>query len=203
MTGALRRAALAALVAVGLLLGAGDTLVRATLPALRALVPWWAPEFKVLALDVGRAGADRSLRIEVTLAHSVVLGGRVVVPDERGRAEAATPALQGLLAPLVALWAAASWGQLPWRRRGLALLLVLPGAVLLAVVLPALALAASLWAVMVQALAPQDFSFLLALQRAAAAGGGLALALVLGLAAAGLARAGMVRWRHGAVNTAS
>ena len=176
---------------LALLLSAGHAVVQATLPAVRWGVAQLAPELGVKALEIDQERADQVLRLTVTLEHHVVLGERVLAPDPRGLANASTPRLQGLLGPLLALWVLLSLLPVPaalglcWRRRVLALLLVLPLAALLAVADPALVLAGSVWQLLVDAAAPDSFSPLAGASRLMLGGGRFAL----GLAAAALALA--------------
>ncbi|EHR69821.1 hypothetical protein BurJ1DRAFT_0945 [Burkholderiales bacterium JOSHI_001] len=176
---------------LALLLSVGDTLVQATLPAVHWGVALLAPELGLKSLVSDQERADQVLRLTVTLEHHVVLGGQVLAPDPRGLANASTPRLQGLLGPLLALWVLMSLLPVPgalgldWRRRMLALALVLPLAALLAVADPALVLAGSVWQLLVDAAAPDSFSPLASTSRLMRGGGRFAL----GLAAAALALA--------------
>jgi hypothetical protein len=176
---------------LALLLSGGDALVQVTLPAVHWSVAQLAPELGVKALVMGQEGADQVLRLSVALEHHVVLGGQVLSPDPRGLAQATTPRLQGLLGPLLALWVVLTLLPvrgalgLSFRRRVLALALVLPLAALLAVVDPALVLAGTVWQLLVDAAAPESFSPLVSASQLLLGGGRFAL----GLAAAALALA--------------
>jgi hypothetical protein len=179
---------------LALLLSRGDAVVQATLPAVRWGVVQLVPELGVKALAPDQEGADQVLRLSVTLEHHVVLGGRVLSPDPRGLANASTPRLQGLLGPLLALWVVLTLLPvrgalgLSFRRRLLALVLVLLPAALLAVADPALVLAGSVWRLLVDAAAPGSFSTLLSVTQLLQGGGRFALGL--GAAALALALAG-------------
>jgi hypothetical protein len=177
------RVLLAGVLVSAALWGLGNTLARATLPAIRQAVPWVVPEFLVLDLAPDRERADRVLRLTVTLKHHVVLGGRVVAPDARGRANGSAPLLQGLLGPALAWWVVLAAPLASWRRRLLALGLAAAPALALAVLDPALALGAAVWQLLVDALAPGSFSPLLALAGLLNSGGRLALGLAAGLLA--------------------
>lgn len=169
------------LIAFGVLQGA--RLVEGCLPAYRAAIRHLADEFRVVRLALDREGADRVVRAEVALRPVVVIRGKPLTPDRRSRANASTLALNGLLAPMLALLTAMAW---PARRaieypaRVLAMLPAL--AILLLLDTPAV-LAAELWAIVLDRVAPGAFSPLVLWKDFLQSGGRQALGVAVGLLA--------------------
>jgi hypothetical protein len=205
------RAALAGTLLMGLLIAAGHELVAAALPLLRASFEWVGSDFRVLsfALDSGAgigtststgtptSGAgERMLRAVVTLRHHVVLDGRVLAPDPRGVAEASTLALQGLHGPFVALCIGAAWPVLRgWPEAALRAGLLLPAAALLALLDAPVVLAASIWELIVNHMAPGSGSPLLLARDLLRSGGRLGAGVLIGVAAVLLAQRVVTRAR--------
>jgi hypothetical protein len=137
----LKQAALRALV-LGALLSTlvhrvGDGALQALLPALATAMAWTEPAFAIQHVDLVQTPAGTRLRTQVMLAHTVVVGTRVVVPHPLGQAFAWVPAwtawqLPLLLTVLVAAWPARRVAEWPWRACALLLL----GPALLLVDLP-------------------------------------------------------------------
>ena len=175
----LARAAAAGAALCLALVGVGEPMVRAALPAVPRAMAALAPEFQVLTLQLVRHQGDRVVQMEVGLAQAVALGGRVLQPSPLGRANASTLALPPLHAPLLAAWALLVAGSGGWRPRARALLLWCPLAALLVVGDLALTLSASLWGLLLDGMAPGTSSPLLAAQALWAGGGRWVAALGL------------------------
>jgi hypothetical protein len=188
---------LRALAAAGILITLaaiyGTSLVEALLPAYRTAFEWLAGDFRLLALAIDHEGADRVMRATVVWKHIVVLGGHVIYPDPRGTANASTLIAHTFQGPLVALIAAAAWPATDKREWLPRLALLLPMLCLLMLCdLPGV-LAAELWQIATDALAPGSFSPLLIWKNFVHGGGRYAL----GLAAAAVAVQGGRRWIAG------
>lgn len=175
------------LVAAGILIPLvalyGTSLVEALLPAYRTAFEWLAGDFRLQALAIDYEGADRVMRATVVWKHIVVLGGHVIVPDPRGTATASTLVAHTFQGPLVALIAATAWpaaGRREWLPR-LALLVPML-CVLMLCDLPGV-LAAELWQMATDALAPDSFSPLLIWKNFVHGGGRYALGLAVAAAA--------------------
>lgn len=176
----LLRLALAAAVLLPLGVGFGAAFVDACLPAYRLVFGQVADEFRIQSLGLDREGADRVLRVRVTLRPVLVIGGKVIHPDPRGSANASTLmayALQGpMLAMLVALaWPARRWVEALWR-----LLLLAPLVALLVLSDLPCVLAAELWEIVTGHLSPDALSPLVIWKNFLQGGGRLALGLVAG-----------------------
>lgn len=175
--------ALRLLLASALLLAAahwfGRALVEALVPALGAALRWLAGDFRLLGLALVQEGPDTALEARAMLEHTLVLGGRAIVPNGR-TGFAVTTTLGTVLQPmLAALVLAMAWPAraLEWLVR-----LVLTALLLVPVVLadaPAY-LAASLWQMQVRAFEPERVSPLLWWMDFLVNGGRLALGLVAG-----------------------
>jgi hypothetical protein len=173
---------------LGLLLGAvvmfaGDALLRALLPALAVALVWVEPGFAIQHLDLVQTPAGSRVRTQVMLAHSLVVGQRVVMPHPLGQAFAWVPAwsawqLPLLLTTALAAWPARRWVEWPWRLLG-GLAVGLP---LLLADLP-VTIAAEFWRPLMAAHDPQGWQAHVAWAEFLRGGGRVWLAL---LAAAGV-----------------
>lgn len=186
LTRAALRAALAAAVLGALVAGLGDTMLAALLPALRAAVAWAEPAFAVQHLDLSTGPAGGRIRTQVMLAHSLVVGGRVVMPHPLGQAFAWVPAavawqLPLLCAVVVAAWPARRWQE--WPLRLLGLLLCMP--LLMLVDLP-VAIVAEFWRPLMAAHDPQGWQIHIAWAAFMHGGGRVWLALLGGSVLVGL-----------------
>ena len=180
-------------VAVALLLAAvaatgGELAVRALLPALGAALAWVEPGFAVQHLDLVPGPAGSRVRTQVMLAHSLVVGGRVVMPHPLGQAFAWVPASQAWQLPLqfatvIAAWPAQRWPEWAWRLLGL--LIGLP--LLMLLDLP-VTIVAEFWRPLMAAHDPQGWQIHVAWAAFLHGGGRVWLALLAGSAVVGLAK---------------
>lgn len=160
------------------------------LPAIGAEINWLDDTYKIEKLLIDHEGADRVVRVWVSLAHCIVLNGRAFCGDPRGLANAST-LVGNLTLPLTLLISfAMAW---PVRRdhhsRGYrdyllrALALAPLSAILLAVDVP-MVLWSSLWSLHHDAFAPDQFSPLIFWTEFLQGGGRLALSAAAGLVTA-------------------
>jgi hypothetical protein len=207
--------------AIALLLAAavslGPAALRASAAPWGAVIECLAPDLRVMALGPARIDGAEVVQAEVTLARTVYLGGRMQAPNPAGRAQAQVPASQPLQGPLLALALALGWplarpmagsvaasvsASVSPSRAGrivepaVRAAAALPLAALLWCVDTPLALAASLWRLVLQAMAPGQGSPLVAAADLMTDGGRLALGAAAGLAAVAVGRWADAR-RHG------
>lgn len=160
----------------------GREATEALLPAIGHALAWLDNHYRILALAVDSQGADTVIRLRVTLARPLVVGGRVILSDARGWAEVTTP-VGHLLQPLLILagillaWPARRRREWPAR-----LLLAAPVAALLVLLNTPFTLWAHLWDLHAHRYEPGRFSPLLAWVRLLDGGGRLLLGM-LGAAA--------------------
>jgi len=134
--------------------------MRAAVPTMASVLAFIAPDFKVKHMPLARMQGEQRVTVEVNLALTTIVGERALVPDPRGSASAFTLAGHGLLVPLVAALGVVGW---PYGRFGE---LLARGALLLPllaawIVLDApLMLAASIWQLLLDSVAPGTSSFL-------------------------------------------
>jgi len=166
---------------------AGEALLDPLVPVWRAVFEALAGEFRVLDLGMDGDGASRMLRVRVTLREIVLVGQRVLYPDPRGVASAATTVHHALHIP-----AAAVLVGLAWPGRGMASLVLratvalLLAAPLVLLDLP-LVLAGHLRQILVDHLAPGTSSPLTAGQAFLTHGGRWLAGTLAGIAAARIA----------------
>jgi len=185
----LTRAAVTGCALMVLLLAAAQHIVVVLLPLMQRVLEHLLSDFHVVRFGFDREGVDPVLRVVVKVAHYAVVGDRLITPDGGGLANASTLSLQGFHGLFVALWVAMAWpapDPLATRLRRL-MWLALPRALLLLLDAPII-LAASLWQIVLDALAPGSFSPLLLARDLLQGGGRLAAGAALGAAAVSLTR---------------
>jgi hypothetical protein len=187
---AARALAIALLVAVAIAIA--PSALRASGVAWATVLEGLAPDFRVISLGPLRAGGTAVVQAEVTLARTLHLGGRVQAPHPQGRAWAQVPASQPLQGPVLALAVALAWplghGQRRVAELAVRAAVALPLAGLLWLVDTPLALAASLWRLVLGFMAAGSGSPLVAAADLMTDGGRLALGTTVGLVAVGLGR---------------
>ncbi len=160
----------------------GREATEALLPLVGRTLVWLDDHYRILALAVDSQGADTVIRLRVTLARPLLVGGRVILTDARGWAEVTTP-VGHLLQPLLILsgillaWPARRLREWPAR-----LLLAAPVAALLVLLNTPFTLWGLLWDLHAHHYEPGRFSPLLAWLRLLDGGGRLLLGM-LGAAA--------------------
>jgi hypothetical protein len=183
-------AALAALLAGALVAAWGDGMLRHLLPLLRWALLQVEPAFAVQHLDIVQTPAGSRIRTQVMLAHSVVVGGRVVMPHPLGQAFAWVPAFSVWMLPLLAATTAAAWPvrhAAEWPLRAAALLLALP---LLMLLDTPFVVVAEFWRALMQAHDPRGWQAHVLWADFLRGGGRVCLAVLCAAAAVALAR----RW---------
>jgi hypothetical protein len=150
------------------------------------------PEFGVVAYRTDERG-----RVEAVVApqRMLALPGRAVLAPAHARITAHTPAAAAAAVPLAPVVAAAAARRRPWRQRAAAMALALPAAGALWLVDAPLVLAASVWSLVIEQLAPGSASVLVAAGDFLRGGGRFALAAVAGVVAAAGAAAAAVAFR--------
>jgi hypothetical protein len=160
----------------------GREATETLLPLVGRALVWLDDHYRILVLAVDSQGADTVIRLRVTLARPLVVGGQLILTDARGWAEVTTP-VGHLLQPLLILsgvllgWPARRWREWPAR-----LLLVAPVAAVLVLLNTPFTLWAHLWDLHAHLYEPGRFSPLLAWVRLLDGGGRLLLGM-LGAAA--------------------
>lgn len=157
-------------------------IASALLPLYREVLERITDDYHILFLGLSTEGADSVIRVDVTLARTIVVGDHLVFPNPKGVANASTligyilqPFTVGLIAILV-------WPARSWRIN----LLRLPFLVLLALIetmldIPLL-LTGELWGLFIDNLAPGNWSPLTAWADFLENGGRLALGIAIALA---------------------
>jgi len=157
----------------------GDAVVRAAVPTMGRVLPWIAPDFEVQRIAMEKVRGEQRLTIKVNLSRTTIVGTRVLVPDPRGSATAHTLAGHGLLAPLVAAFGIAGWpvGR-PFELLA-RLALLLPLLAMWLVLDAPLVLAAALWQLMLDAVAPGTSSLLVKIPGFLVGGGRIVIGLAM------------------------
>lgn len=160
----------------------GREATEALLPLIGHALASLDDHYRILALAVDSQGADTVIRLRVTLARPLVVGGHLILTDARGWAEVTTP-VGHLLQPLLILSGIQlAWPVWRWREWPARLLLIAPVAALLVLLNTPFTLWAHLWDLHAHIYEPGRFSPLLAWVRVLDGGGRLLLGM-LGAAA--------------------
>ena len=182
------RVALVSALMTGLTYLYAKPLVQALLPALQWMIGILDDHYRIVSLSISAVGADSVVRLQVTLARILVVGGKVVMPDTRGLATVTTAIGTVIQGPLLALTATMAW---PFRscadfaiRFSLVAMLM---AALWAIDTP-FCLWSYLWALHRETFDPDGFSALLLWQQFLNNGGRILLGLCAGLLAARASR---------------
>lgn len=172
----------------------GTTLVDLLLPAFQSELNWLDDTYRIDRLFVDTEGADKVVRIVVGLAHCVVLPDGAHCGDPRGLANASTLQANVTLPAALLLAIALAWPAQRPRDYLLRVLGVIPALALLWALDVPFILWSALWTLHVDAFAPGLFSPLLIWGEFLQSGGRLALAALLGVAAAGVPRSVVHSW---------
>jgi hypothetical protein len=155
--------------------------VTPLLPVIETLLGL-SEEFKVTRLDLVRHDANDTLRIEANLAKPITIGGQTVYPpspdSEAGSMQAYLSTGGALKYNLLLIIVVCAWPAQS-KEYAVRLALAIPLTVLLFVMTVPLLILGELWSFWYNALAPGEFSPLLAWQKLLHGGGGLLMALVM------------------------
>lgn len=157
----------------------GHDFVAALFPVFRWALGFLDDHYRILFLGLTSQGADSVVRLDVTLARPVIVGGRLILPDPRGIATVTTLAGHVLQPAILMLAVLAAW---PVRQLHEYLARVAGGAVMLALLLLVdvpFVLLAEIWSMLTDVHTPGHYSPLIAWSTFLQSGGRLALALAL------------------------
>lgn len=163
------------------------------LPVHRAVFELLAREFRVTRMATEQVSSHRVVRVEVTLADTLVLGHRTFRPDPRGVAQASTPVAHTIHAMVTALLVSVAWPAADFATRLRRSLLAFALSAGVAVVDAPSILAGTLWQTVLDSAGPGRFSLLTLWAAFLEGGGRLALGILAGASAAaivGATRAG-------------
>lgn len=181
------RLLLATLLVLALAKGIGREAAQVLLPLIGHTLAWLDDHYRTLALSLGSEGADSVVRLRVTLARPLVVGGHVILTDARGWGEVTTPAGKLLQPLLILLGLLLAWPVRCWREWPLRLLFAAPIALLLVLLDTPFVLWADLWDLHAHVYEPDRFSPLLAWARLLDGGGRLLLGMLAAVAIIALA----------------
>ena len=155
--------------------------VATLLPFYRAVFELIGDDYRILFLGLATQGADSVIRLDVTLAKTVLVGGQFIVPEARGSANVTTLVGYAVQPMAVALIVLLAWSCQNWQTMVLRLAVLIPLlSVTLALDVP-FVFAAELWGLFLDALAPGRWSPMLAWSAFLQGGGRIALGLAAAL----------------------
>lgn len=186
ITKAAIRFVLALLVLLALNHAYAKYLTEALLPVFRWEIAQLDDAYRVLDLTLSQQGADTVLRLEVGVAHDIVIGGQVLPADPRARANVSTLAGQLTQPAMLALALILAWPNRKPSEYPLRALVACAGLALVLLIDVPFVLWAEVWDIHVTAFEPGRFSPLLLWRDFLQGGGRFVLGLAVGVLAVGL-----------------
>lgn len=86
-----------------------DSIVLALMPLYRAIFEFIGDDYRIIFFGLAARGVESVIRVDISLAHVVAVGGHLVWPDPRGAANVTTLVSQVMQPATVALIAALGW----------------------------------------------------------------------------------------------
>jgi len=159
-----------------------DPIVRVLLPLYRALFELIGDDYNIIYFGLVAQGVENVIRVDVSLAHTLVVGGHMVWPDPRGIANVTTSAVQALQPATIALIAVLGWPCPSLQRWILRLLPLLFFLLLITMVDVPFLLAGEMLGLIIDNVSPGTTSALVSWSQFLAGGGRLILGLFAALA---------------------
>jgi len=185
---AVLRLLLAGVVLIPAALFGGHSVLQAALPTMTRVFEALAPDLHVTRMGLARGGQQQQVQAEVVLVRTLTGNGLVIDAGPHRTARASTPALNGLLTPMLAALAIAAWPVRGGWREALGRGLLCPALLLWFWLDAPLTLASTLWRPLADAIAPARFSPLAAAEYFLSGGGRVAGALILAALVVTMAR---------------
>lgn len=161
----------------------GKALIQTLLPSLRWELVQLDDTYRILDLSLDREGRDTVIRLDVGLERAVVIGGRVLMPDPRARANVSTLAAHVTQPAILCLALILAWPTRKVIEYPLRALIACGGLALVVLADVPFVLWAELWNLHVSAFEPDRFSPLLTWKDFLQGGGRFALGLGVGILA--------------------
>lgn len=159
----------------------GKAVIEAMLPLLHWELAQLDDTYRILDLRLDREGHDTVIRLDVGLERAVVIGGRVLMPDPRARANVSTLAAHVTQPAMLCLALVLAWPTRKVIEYPLRALIACGGLALLVLADVPFVLWAELWNLHVSAFEPDRFSPLLIWKDFLQGGGRFMLGLVAGV----------------------
>jgi hypothetical protein len=169
----------------------GEAIVSAWLPTYKAVFIWITDEFKLRQLFIDKEGVDRVIRAQVSWQPYVMYGGKGILTNPDGIANASTLLAHALLGPIVAILVAVAWpltkqsndnvkkfASWQWVTR---LVLLIPAVSICVLIDIPFVLAGELWELALPSLDPQATSPLIIWKQFLQSGGRYALNAAAGV----------------------
>jgi len=86
-----------------------DAIVRMLMPLYRLIFEFIGDDYQIKFFGLAARGVESVIRVDVSMAHALIVGGHLVFPDPRGTANVTTPVVQIIQPATVALIAALAW----------------------------------------------------------------------------------------------
>lgn len=133
--------------------------------------------YQIENFGLDNEGADRVIRLNITLAQPIFIGNRFFFPDDNGNANASTSIGHAWLASIIMLAMLVAWPVLHLKTYLFRIMLAVPCIAILGMIDIPFTLLAALWDLIIHHLSPDTFSPLILWNHFLEGGGRLALGL--------------------------
>jgi hypothetical protein len=159
-----------------------DSIVRVLMPLYRLIFEFIGDGYHIIFFGLAGSGAGSVIRVDISLAHALVVGGHLIFPDPRGTANVTTLVVQTMQPATVALIAALGW-PCPSLRRWLIRLSSLAFFLMIIALLDVpFLLAGEVWGLIIERMAPGTASALVSWSQFLQGGGRAVLGIFAALA---------------------
>jgi hypothetical protein len=159
-----------------------DSIVLVLMPLYRYVFELISDEYRITFFGLAAQGVESVIRVDVGLAHPVVVGGHLFWPDPRGMAHVSTLAVQAMQPAATALIAALGWPCLSLRRWFYRLLSLALFVLLITALDVPFLLAGEIWGMLIDNISPGTGSALVSWSQFLVGGGRPALGIFAALA---------------------
>lgn len=159
-----------------------ETIATTLLPIYRAVFELIAGDFRILSLGLSLEGADRVIRLNVTLSHAIAVAGHLLMADSQGIASVTTMTGNIFQPVTVGLIAILAWPSRFWRDFLLRLIILILLSAMETILDIPLLLAGELWGVLLDNLSPGSWSSLTVWADFLQGGGRFAMGFVAAIA---------------------
>lgn len=157
----------------------GEVLLVKLLPIYQWEISTMEDHYQIESLGLDNEGADRVIRLNISLAKPIFMGNQFLFLHDQGYANASTSTGHAWLASIIMLAMLIAWPVLDWKTYMLRTIFAVPCIAILSMVDIPFTLLAALWDVIIQHISPDTFSPLILWNRFLEGGGRLAMGLFI------------------------
>lgn len=159
-----------------------DSIVRMLMPLYRLIFEFIGDDYHIIFFGLAGRGVESVIRVDISLAHAVAVGGHLVFPDPRGTASVTTLVVQTIQPATVALIAVLGWPCLSLRRWFIRLMSVVVFLLIVTSLDVPFLLGGEVWSLIIDHMAPGTESALVSWSQFLQGGGRAVLGILVVLA---------------------